>query len=65
MRTATYQVIPEKHGRGVFIYTSCGHQMYSIRDEMAYLGVYALPFSMMERKLHFIFRGQKKQERRN
>lgn len=65
MRTATYQVIPEKHGRGVFIYTSCGHQMYSIRDEMAYHGVYALPVFKMERKLHFIFRGQKKQERRN
>lgn len=65
MRTATYQVTPEKHGRGVFIYTSCGHQMYSIRDEMAYHGVYDLPVSKMERKLHFIFRGQKKQERRN
>lgn len=31
--------------------------MYSIRDEMAYHGVYALPVSKMERKLHFIFRG--------
>lgn len=38
MRFATYQAVPEKHDQGVFIYTSCGHQIYSIRDEMAYHG---------------------------
>ena len=36
MNIATYQTTPEKHGEGTFFFTDCGHNMYSIRDNMAY-----------------------------
>lgn len=36
MNIATYQTIPEKHGSGTFFFTDCGHNMYSVRDNMAY-----------------------------
>ena len=36
MNIATYQTTPEKHGEGTFFFTDCGHNMYSIRDSMAY-----------------------------
>lgn len=36
MEIGTYQAIPEKRGHGTFFFTSCGHKMYSVRDEMAY-----------------------------
>ena len=36
MNIATYQVTPEKHGNGTFFFTDCGHNMYSVRDDMAY-----------------------------
>ena len=36
---ATYQATPEKHGRGTYFFTDCGHSMYSvIDDDMAYHG---------------------------
>ena len=38
MQIATYQVIPEVHGRGVFVHTDCGHEMYSIKGKRAYHG---------------------------
>lgn len=38
MNIATYQTTPEKHGEGTFFFTDCGHNMYSIRDSMAYHG---------------------------
>lgn len=38
MNIATYQTTPEKHGDGIFFFTDCGHNMYSIRDNMAYHG---------------------------
>ena len=38
MEVATYRVAPEKNGNGTFFYTDCGHQMFSIKDEMAYHG---------------------------
>ena len=38
MNIATYQVTPEKHGNGYFFFTDCGHNMYSVRDDMAYHG---------------------------
>ena len=38
MNIATYQVTPEKHGNGTFFFTDCGHNMYSVRDNMAYHG---------------------------
>ncbi len=39
MNIATYyQTTPEKHGDGTFFFTDCGHNMYSIRDNMAYHG---------------------------
>ena len=38
MNIATYQTTPEKHGEGTFFFTDCGHNMYSIRDNMAYHG---------------------------
>lgn len=38
MNIATYQTTPEKHGNGTFFFTDCGHNMYSIRDNMAYHG---------------------------
>lgn len=33
---ATYQTASEKNGKGTFFYTDCGHNMYSVKDEMAY-----------------------------
>lgn len=38
MEIATYQVTPEKHRQGTFFFTDCGHEMYSIKGEMAYHG---------------------------
>ena len=38
MNIATYQTTPEKHGDGTFFFTDCGHNMYSVRDDMAYYG---------------------------
>ena len=38
MNIATYQTTPEKHGNGYFFFTDCGHNMYSVRDDMAYHG---------------------------
>ena len=38
MNIATYQATPEKHGNGTFFFTDCGHNMYSVRDDMAYHG---------------------------
>ena len=38
MEFATYQVTPEKHDKGTFFYTDCGHRMYSVKDEKAYHG---------------------------
>ena len=38
MNIATYQTTPEKHGNGTFFFTNCGHNMYSIRDNMSYHG---------------------------
>lgn len=36
---ATYQATPEKHGRGTYFFTDCGHTMYSVKDDdMAYHG---------------------------
>lgn len=35
---ATYQTTEEKHGSGTFFFTDCGHNMYSVRDDMAYHG---------------------------
>lgn len=65
MRTATYQVIPEKHGRGVFIHTSCGHQMYSIKNEMAYHGCLCPACFYSGKETTLYIRGQKKRERKN
>lgn len=42
MEIATYQATPEKHGKGTFYYTDCGHQMYSVKDDMAYHGCLSL-----------------------
>lgn len=36
MKIATYQTTPEKHGQGTFFFTDCGHEMYSVKNEMAY-----------------------------
>ena len=36
MNIATYQTTPEKHGNGIFFFTDCGHNMYAIRDDVAY-----------------------------
>ena len=38
MNYALYHTTPEIHGKGTFFFTSCGHQMYSVRNEMAYHG---------------------------
>ena len=38
MNIATYQATPEKHGNETFFFTDCGHNMYSVRDDMAYHG---------------------------
>lgn len=38
MNIATYQTTPEKHDKETFFFTNCGHNMYSIRDSMAYHG---------------------------
>ena len=38
MEIATYQTTPEKHGRGTYFFTDCGHRMYSVKDDMAYHG---------------------------
>ena len=38
MNIATYQTTPEKHGNGTYFFTDCGHNMYSVRDNMAYHG---------------------------
>lgn len=40
MEIATYQATPEKHGKGTFFFADCGHQMYSVNDDMAYHGCY-------------------------
>ena len=34
MNIATYQTTSEKHEDGTFFFTDCGHNMYSIRDNM-------------------------------
>lgn len=38
MEIGTYQATSEIHGNGTFFYTDCGHQMYSVKDDMAYHG---------------------------
>lgn len=38
MNYATYHTTPEAHGNGTFFFTSCGHKMYSVRNDMAYHG---------------------------
>lgn len=38
MDIATYQITNEVHGNGNYFFTDCGHQMYSVRDRMAYHG---------------------------
>ena len=38
MNIETYQTTEEKHGNGYFFFIDCGHNMYSIRDDMAYHG---------------------------
>ena len=38
MRIATYQAVPSRNGFGTFFYTNCGHQMFSVKDDMAYHG---------------------------
>lgn len=38
MNIATYQARPEIHGNGTFFFTDCGHNMYSIKDNMTYHG---------------------------
>lgn len=35
---ATYQATPEKHGRGTYFFTDCGHSMYSVKGDIAYHG---------------------------
>lgn len=40
MEIATYQTTPSKDGQGTFYFTDCGHQMYSVKDEMAYHGCF-------------------------
>lgn len=38
---ATYQYVEEKHGNGMFFFTSCcGNRMYSVKDKYAYDGAY-------------------------
>ena len=34
MNIATYQATPEKHGNETFFFTDCGHNMYSVRDDL-------------------------------
>lgn len=38
MNITTYETTPEKHGDRTFFFTECGHNMYSIRVNMAYRG---------------------------
>ncbi len=38
MKIATYQTTPEKNGNDNFFFTDCGHNMYSVKDKMAYHG---------------------------
>ena len=38
MNIATYQATPEKHGEGTFFFFFFGHNMNSVRDDMAYHG---------------------------
>lgn len=38
MEIGTYQTTPEVHGNGIYIFTDCGHKMYSVKDTMAYHG---------------------------
>lgn len=38
MRIATYQYTPEVYGRGTFFFTDCEHEMYSVKNKMAYHG---------------------------
>ena len=39
MEIGTYQTTPEVHGNGIYIFTDCGHKMYSVKDtNMAYHG---------------------------
>lgn len=33
---ATYQTTPSKDGNGTFFFTDCGHEMYSVKNSMAY-----------------------------
>lgn len=38
MEVGIYEAVPEKNGNGTFLYSDCGHKMYSIRGEMSYHG---------------------------
>lgn len=38
LNVATYQATPDRHGKGTFYFTDCGHQMYSVKDDVAYHG---------------------------
>lgn len=38
MNIATYQATPSRDGNGTFFFTDCGHEMYSVKDDMAYHG---------------------------
>lgn len=42
MNIETYQTTPEKNDDGTFFFTDCGHNMYSIRDNMEYHGCLCL-----------------------
>lgn len=61
MNIATYQTTPEKHGEGTFFFTDCGHNMYSIRDNMAYHGCLCPAVIIKEYIQHYILEVQKKQ----
>lgn len=59
MRIATYQAVPSKNGFGTFFYASCGHQMFSVKDDRAYQGCLCPGCSSKGKETVLYIRGSK------
>ena len=53
----TYLAVPEKHGKGTFYFTDCGHKMYSLKGERAYHGCLCPGCSYHHKKTVLYIRG--------
>ena len=60
MNGETYQIIPEKHNRGMFYLTDCGNRMYYVDpDPMKYHGCLCPACFMKGKNITLYIRGSK------